>query len=286
MIEKIDQLKWFHAIDFGDYISKGRMDNNVPPNYSLFGVYQFLEKIDVKEMTCLDVGAMSGIVSFILKQRGAPQVTATDLYKYDTFVLAREILGLDVEYRIGVRLKDLPTMFNKGHFDLIILAGVIYHIFSPLEAIAICRNLLKENGLMLVETVMAEGEEPKLMLNTEMEDPIAQEKGTYLVPTMSCLNGMMKFCAMDVLGSVKIAGAARRITFLGRACKPSEVANRTEQLRKTHEQAIVTHNLTFNTLEAGGPRSSAIRYTGESGHAVINIFHFNTTLPLQPRWLG
>ncbi|MDQ3580852.1 MAG: class I SAM-dependent methyltransferase, partial [Pseudomonadota bacterium] len=77
-----------------------------------------------------------------------------------------------------VSLKDLPAIFNKGHFDLIILAGVIYHIFSPLEAIAICRNLLKENGLMLVETAMARGKEPKLMLNTEMEDPIAQEKGT------------------------------------------------------------------------------------------------------------
>jgi hypothetical protein len=30
MIEKIDQVKWFHAMGFGDYICKGRMDNNVP----------------------------------------------------------------------------------------------------------------------------------------------------------------------------------------------------------------------------------------------------------------
>jgi ribosomal protein L11 methylase PrmA len=68
----IAEHKWFHSIDFGDgNISEGRFPTGTPPNYTLFGVFEFLKDIDLRGMQCLDIGTMDGITAFTLKRRGA-----------------------------------------------------------------------------------------------------------------------------------------------------------------------------------------------------------------------
>ena len=103
--------KWFHSINFGDgIISNGRFSEVTPPNYTLFGVYEFLKNINVNGMNCLDIGTMDGITAFTLKHLGANSVIATDMSERETFLKGRDLLGYDIDYRTPVRIDSLPEV--------------------------------------------------------------------------------------------------------------------------------------------------------------------------------
>jgi len=96
----IDQISWFHAIELepGGLVTPGRFRKNIPPNYTLFPVFKFLEQIELSERNCLDIGTADGIVAFIMRMRGG-RVVATDRTIREGFLLVLEHLGLqDVRY--------------------------------------------------------------------------------------------------------------------------------------------------------------------------------------------
>ena len=69
--DELDRYSWFHGIDFGNGLSvKGRIPETQPQNYTLFGIYSFLEHIDLKGCRVVDIGTMDGLMAFILKKRG------------------------------------------------------------------------------------------------------------------------------------------------------------------------------------------------------------------------
>ena len=100
--EKIGTFNWYHAIQFSDDIlTPGRFSSKIPPNYTIFPVFYFLENMDLNGIDCIDIGAVDGLVSFIVKQEGGNRVVATDRGNRDEFRFAREALDLDVDYIPG-----------------------------------------------------------------------------------------------------------------------------------------------------------------------------------------
>ena len=94
----IDRISWYHAIELEPgLVTPGRFEQAVPPNFTLFPVFQFLEHIDLKGLDCLDIGTTDGLASFIMRMKGG-RVVATDRGEREGFYLVREHLGLkDVE---------------------------------------------------------------------------------------------------------------------------------------------------------------------------------------------
>ena len=139
---EIEKLGWFHAIDFGDMHSPGRIPPGQPPNFTLFGIYSFLEHVDPNGLDVIDVGTMDGLMAFILKRLGAERVVATDLWDREQFRVARQLLGYDdeIEYHTLLDIKDMADTFGTGRFDIMIFAGVLYHLLSPLEYLLHCRR--------------------------------------------------------------------------------------------------------------------------------------------------
>ena len=125
LIERARTLKWFHAIDFGDFCSSGRFPPDRRQNTSLFPAFELLRGIQVEGAECLDVGAACGLVSFGMLGRGAKSVTAVDIVRFPTLPLGAELLGLDVDYRPGVRADALSRELNDRTFDVIVCAGVL-----------------------------------------------------------------------------------------------------------------------------------------------------------------
>jgi len=274
---------WFHAIDFGNATSQGRFPANIPPNYTLYSVFEFLKDISVEGQTCLDLGTMDGLVAFMLKKKKAGRVVASCQHDRPQFRYGCKVLGYeDIEYLPGLDLSQMQERFGKGSFDLVVMAGVIYHLLDPLNAIAIARKLLKKNGLLLLETAYTAGDQPALILNTETPTPL-QEVMTYWLPTKSAVNGMLKFATFDVLGSAA-SFKSGRIGFLARASKPSEVKNRTPQLANTQANALWTGILNFKAMETGTGPCSSIEYRGQGGDSSIDIYTFQSDLPFQPQW--
>jgi hypothetical protein len=110
---------------------------------------------------------MEGVIPVLLKRRGARSVVAIDALDCSERVrLVQQCYGESFEYYPKTsltRIKQLLTeraglsryvgqsRIERG-FDVLILSGVLYHVFSPLHLLGLARTLLKEGGILILET--------------------------------------------------------------------------------------------------------------------------------------
>lgn len=272
---------WFHAIDFGNgVVTPGRFNDTTPPNWTLYGVLYLLEHMQTEGISCLDIGAMDGLISLILKSGGAANVVATDILNRDSFRLACEITKLEINYHPDLHVNDLPHTAANGSYDLIVFSGVLYHLYDPLGGIATCRKLMARNGLLVIETETVPGGEAVMKFTPAYNE--YPEPYTYWQPTVPCLIEMLKFCSFEVITTIK---TLHRTTVLARAVRPSEVGMRSDRLIKTHKETRgLGPYLDFGSIENDPSPTSEIRYTGALGACEINPRQFSSNLQYQPKW--
>ncbi|MFN4024699.1 MAG: class I SAM-dependent methyltransferase [Hyphomonas sp.] len=269
--------KWFHAIDFGDFASSGRSKPGVPPNRTLFGFMDMIQHIDLKGMDVLDIGATDGLASFGMAALGA-RVRATDTVDRKTFRRAREILDHPVEYHPTAQIKDFHRLFAPGTFDFILCAGVFYHMINPASSIFECRKILKDNGLLMIETPFYPNEDrAAIFINSETETVF--EANTYSVPTKSAVTGLMKLAGFEIL-AVREAAPLNRVTVLGQARNPDQVSDRTPLLQRIHEVDLCDREFRFK--DEPPKTRSAISYTGPFGEQKLDTSTYQPNFPYQP----
>lgn len=288
----IDGYSWFHAIDFGDVASAGRIPPSKPPNYTLFGIYRFLEDIDPTGLDVIDIGTMDGLMAFALKRLGASRVAATDLWDRRQFRMGRELLGYEdeVEYHPGLDIKDMDQRFGDGAFDLMVFAGVLYHLVSPLESLISCRRLLRPDGLLLLETCFEESSnDMHLTFNMGLDPAPFHEPTTYFLPTLAALLALLRTACFDPIAVARLRHGSARVSVLARAARPSAVRNKTE-VQRLHDSYVDSPNHfvfrdLFHNLEHQERETSRASYAGEeSFETEVDILRYSPEIPLQPRW--
>ena len=222
-IEKISQRQWFHSIDFGPYASVGRFKPGTPQNITLYGVFEFLKSMDLSHAHVLDLGSYDGIVAFGSHKLGAKTVTAADTYDHQTFREARKLLGYenDVTYVPKIQVKDLPNQFERKQFDVIVCAGIFYHMLHPMQAFTDCRKVLGDNGVLVLETPYDASRKDAVLVFNGVEH-VVNEPYTYFVPTLSALTGMANLAGFKVLAT-RILMAPRRVTLMLKAVSRDEL---------------------------------------------------------------
>lgn len=216
--ERVRDTKWFHAIDFGDFGSSGRFRKGSPQNSTLYGTFEMLRAMNLDGATILDLGTVDGIVAFGVRSLGARHVVATDTHDRASFRLAREILGYgeeDIHYVPAVQVKDLPERFEPKYFDVIICAGILYHMLHPMQAFSECRKVLGDGGYLIVETPFEDGREEAVLIFNGVEHRL-NEPYSYFIPTRSALVGMANLAGLDVIAT-RVLSSPKRITLLMRA---------------------------------------------------------------------
>ena len=288
----VDQHQWFHAIDFGPVSSAGRMPPSRPPNYTLFGIYAFLDAIDPAGLDVIDIGTMDGLMAFMLKRLGARRVVATDLFDRQQFRIGRELLGYEeeVEYHTALDIRAMPQKFGAGSFDLMVFAGVLYHLMSPLDALITCRRLMKRDGLMLLETCFDDSsEEMHLTYNMGNEPARFHEPTTYFLPTLPALLAMLRTASFDPIGVARLGRGGGRVSVLARAVRPSAVRNKTE-VQRLHDGYVdsptnFAFGDLFHSLEHDEREGSRATYTGPDPYETeIDFLAYTPSVPLQPNW--
>lgn len=295
LVERMKALPYFHSIDFGDWKTESWVyPGNVPKNTHLFSVFQLLQGIGVKGQYCLDMGTYDGLTAFILAAMGG-KVVATCQFDREQFRLAHQYLCeqdakfSSVNYIPGFHLEDAHKYSFESKFDLIVLSAALHHMLSPLVAITTLRNLLKENGLLILEVAFVDGDQPAFFLNTEVENPV-EGIPTIFIPTRSAVEGALKFCSFEILGAAELDQIGKegisnykRIAFVAKATKPSVVPDRTPQLMETHRKSPFFHYIDFNGLEQDDSQPSTISYTGDK-YSLVDTQTFQAQLPLQPKF--
>jgi tRNA (mo5U34)-methyltransferase len=147
---RVDEIRWYHSIDLGN----GIVTPGVDPSASRLPKLRFPE--DMTGRTALDIGAWDGFFSFEFERRGATRVMAVDSFSWSGagwgtkagFELARQVLGSSVEDR-ELEVLDLSPG-SAGVFDVVLFAGVLYHLRHPLLALERVASVTGE--LLILET--------------------------------------------------------------------------------------------------------------------------------------
>jgi SAM-dependent methyltransferase len=288
LTELVQHAKWFHSIAFDDgLVSPGRFSATTPPNYTLFGVFELLNRLDFKGATVIDVGTMDGLVAFTLERLGAGRVIATDLAKRETFEAANAALSSKVEYRVPLQVVDLPKVLGADKADLIVMAGVLYHVFDPLQVLVACREALRRGGFLIVETsyLFDEGR-PYMSFNPVDESGRGIERANvFWRPSQSALEGMLEMVGFQLKASVAVDG---RLAVLAQAQRPSDVQPKTKRLADIHTRymkyANYRESVDFDKLEQDSTPASRVTFKGPTGHSRIYPGIYKPTSPLQPKW--
>lgn len=241
--------QWFQAIDFGAVVSSGRFPAGTPQNRTLFGVMELLSSMDLAGARVLDIGTTDGLIAFGVKALGAAEVVAVDSYDRATFRRGVAELGLDIDYRPNTQIKDLLGLFPPKSFDVIVCAGVIYHMLNPFSAFIVCRKLVRDDGWVFVESAMRPGDEPVLTLNSETAKPV-KELYTYWLPTPAAMTGMARLVALQPVATrlLEQGGHPIRSTVLARAVDPARIVEPSEMLARIHEVDFCDFEFQFKQL--------------------------------------
>jgi len=112
-----------------------------------------LEEIDLTGKRVLDIGCRDGLFCFQAEKNGAAEVIGFD---YDLTPGVTEFLIDFFRSRARIvswNLFDLrPETF--GNFDVVIFAGVLYHLRYPCYALKLIREVLNQQGLLVIETAI------------------------------------------------------------------------------------------------------------------------------------
>ena len=282
------EAHWFHSIDFGDgLVSPGRFGLDVPPNFTLYGIFQLLTELELDGAFAVDVGTMDGLISFGMKLRGAARVLATDLSPRPTFEAGRDHLKLDVEYHVPVDVFELGTLLDSDRADLLVLAGVLYHVLDPVAVLRACRHAVKVGGYLLLETSYQLGEaRPHLVFNPT--DPSMQQMqldNVFWRPSKSALEGMLALTGFDVVATV---ASDRRLAVLAQARRPGEVDTKAPLLRAILDEydrnIYYNEDLNLETLRERRDAPARVSYHGPPGDRRIYPSLRKPSFPLEPEW--
>jgi SAM-dependent methyltransferase len=147
------QYGWGHTIDFGPFCKEGLLGLDYLDIAGAIDDWGWWPA-DLGGLRVADVGCFTGGLSLLMAHRGAAIVYAVDevpqhldqcAFLADTFGAHAIRPVLRSVYRLG---EDIPA----GSLDLILLAGVLYHLSDMLVGLYALRELLKPGGVLLIQS--------------------------------------------------------------------------------------------------------------------------------------
>ncbi|MGD9967402.1 MAG: class I SAM-dependent methyltransferase [Hyphomonadaceae bacterium] len=142
---RINELRWFHQIDFGD----GLMSPGWVKKPKIERMKRLFFDRPLAGKSVLDIGCWDGAYSIAATQLGAARVVASDWFVWNhglgdkrAFELARAILAPSVEL-VEAPVEEL-TVERLGQFDIVLFAGVFYHILHPTPLLEQVAKLARE----------------------------------------------------------------------------------------------------------------------------------------------
>jgi 2-polyprenyl-3-methyl-5-hydroxy-6-metoxy-1,4-benzoquinol methylase len=147
---RIWDYNWYHVIDLGSGLRTPGMEINVPSQQK---VLEAIRSIDLRGARVLDIGCRDGLYCFEMERMGAAEVIGID---NDISPGAVELLIPALESKVQMRQMNLLDLTPEtfGLFDVILFAGVLYHLRYPFWAMRIVRDLLQHGGRVVVETAI------------------------------------------------------------------------------------------------------------------------------------
>jgi len=190
LLHQIQALPWFHSIDLGNGL--------VTPGRARFADLKAMADVifdkPLAGKTILDIGCYDGFYSFEAYRRGAKRVVATDHFIWQdprcrqSFELARSIIAP----RMEVHDLDISELVPEkiGTFDLVVFAGVLYHLRHPLQALEHISPLATQT--LVVETHLDAIESQRPAMTFYPGSELNNDPSNWWGPNRACVEAMLR----------------------------------------------------------------------------------------------
>ena len=158
--ERMGRYKFYHTIRLTDDITT--------PGWKTDGrlvemTLRHLRTLDLKGKRVLDIGCRDGLFCFEAEKLGAAEVIGID-----SDVSAGAVEFLIPFFGSRVRMHELNvfdlTPGTFGKFDVVLFPGVLYHLRYPVWALKLVRDVIADDGLLVLETAVLVDDNSRAML--------------------------------------------------------------------------------------------------------------------------
>jgi SAM-dependent methyltransferase len=190
---------WYYSLELAPEIfTPGQMHSNVALSRWLLG------RTQVEGLRCLDIGTMESMVPILMGRRGAASVHAVDMLNFAGKIdLIQRALGADFHYHPEVRMEklvDYLTGINETNFDVVVLSGVLYHVFDPMTVLGIARTMVRPGGVMIVETAAVA--EQSYAMHYNDSGRIYFDWTSFWFITVPCLDSILRYYKLQAMDCV------------------------------------------------------------------------------------
>jgi SAM-dependent methyltransferase len=210
--EEIQRRRWYHRMDLGN----GVVTPGFPWEWIWNNARRVRERVEYADKSVLDLGSWDGLWAFEAEALGAALVVATDCMNswqtpphqgMENLLLVREALYSRViplwnvsPVRLRERLDNLLYSHPKLEhgFDIVQHLGLLYHLRDPMLSLAQARSVMREGGILLLETAVHRSQDTAAMYFNFGPDPFYDDYTTWWVPTLSCLREMLRASLFEV----------------------------------------------------------------------------------------
>lgn len=186
---------WYHSIRLTDKITTPGREYDKIWN----SIRSVMNHVEYNGKDVLDIASWDGMWAFDAEARGAKSVVATDVRTQGAanLLFCKEVLGSKVFPLFNAQVQDLPERLKvvglQQKFDIVQHLGLFYHLRDPVLSLTQARAVLKEGGLLILETAAILGDDrPIMFFNGSEEHYYWGGPSDTWAPTSSCLELLLK----------------------------------------------------------------------------------------------
>jgi SAM-dependent methyltransferase len=210
--KQIATRPWYHRMDLGNGI--------VTPGFAWEGTWNNIrlvrKQVDYSKKSVLDLGSWDGLWAFEAEALGAALVVATDCMNYwqipwqqgmNNLMLVRGALFSEVIPFWNVSMTNIRERLNgilyshpllEDGFDIVHHLGILYHLRDPLLSLAQTRSVLRDGGIMLLETAVHGTDTSCAMHFNANQKAIYDDFSTWWAPSIPCLREMLSASLFEI----------------------------------------------------------------------------------------
>jgi len=184
--QDIQDFQWYYRVELRPGVFTGVFGNKKRRTSRL--VRNLAKQIDVRGRRVLEIGCQEAVQSVLFAKKGADVVAYDRLDLTDRIELMKEAYGVEFDYAKGLGLSELKDHLQtdgNAQFDVVMFAGVMYHMIDPLRGLGEVRSFCRQGGIVVVETSIWASDHPAYMFN--MEGQMFQNS-CYFVPSLAALD--------------------------------------------------------------------------------------------------
>ncbi|MBC8395187.1 MAG: DUF1698 domain-containing protein [Bacteroidetes bacterium] len=188
---------WWHTVSIGDNIcTPGKVKNLYMSEWGLTPEI-------IKGKSFLDIGFRDGGYSFYAERSGASKVTGLDIEHSKGFEILKQIFNSKVNCVIK-DIIDLKSEDLDGPYDVVLFAGVFYHMKFPFLSLHKVAELMDVGGILILESYICpdlsshEKSKDIPLMKFLPKDELNKDTSNWYAPNLICLISMLETIGFEV----------------------------------------------------------------------------------------